>query len=219
MKNLMRGIVTTIICLTCSQVYGQKYGIKAGMNFANMLAKDNSETYDDIKMKTGFHIGFIMEHPISEILSVESGLLLSTKGMKIEENIFGIDMTAVTNLYYIDVPVALKASYDLGKGNLYLSAGPYIGMGISGKIKMTLEYEGEKETEEEKIEWGNDEDNDDLLRLDAGLALGCGVEIGATQLGVQYDLGLANLSSYTGEGSKINNRVLRISLAYRFGEF
>jgi hypothetical protein len=34
------------------------------------------------------------------------------------------------------------------------------------------------------------------------------------QLGVSYDLELLNISPYTGEGSKISNRVFRLSVGY-----
>ena len=42
-----------------------------------MLDKDEDGTYsDDFKMKPGFHVGGIVDFPISEIFSVETGLLL-----------------------------------------------------------------------------------------------------------------------------------------------
>ena len=62
----------------------------------------------------------------------------------------------------------------------------------------------------------SDEDNDDLKRLDMGLTFGGGVEINAIMLGISYDLGLANISSYQQDGATSKNKVLKFSVGYRF---
>jgi len=77
---------------------------------------------------------------------------------------------------------------------------------------------GNSETEKEDINWGSDEDEDDLKRFDFGLSLGAGVELDAFQIGLSYGMGLANISPYTGNGMKTNNRVLAITGSYRIGE-
>ena len=59
--------------------------------------------------------------------------------------------------------------------------------------------------------------NDELKRLDYGLTMGVGVEINSIQIGITYGLGLANISTYVEYDSKINNRVLGISVGYFFG--
>ena len=85
------------------------------------------------------------------------------------------------------------------------------------KLKAEFTYGGESDSEEEDVEWGSDEENDDLKRLDFGLTMGAGVEISSIQIGLTYGLGLANISSYNDNGNKINNRVLGISVGYKFG--
>lgn len=47
--------------------------------------------------------------------------------------------------------------------------------------------------------------------------MGVGVEINSIQIGITYGLGLANISTYVEYDSKINNRVLGISVGYFFG--
>jgi len=216
MKNLMKLLVLVIVFAMATETFAQKFWVKGGMNLSNILEKDNDDTYsDDYKMKPGFHVGATAEFPINEMFSFETGLLLSTKGMKMSEEEDGDKYEASINLLYLDIPINAKASFDIGGAKLFGTFGPYIGMGLSGKSKYEVTYEGETETEEETIEWGSDDE--EVKRLDFGLAVGAGVEIKSFQIGLTYALGLANISPDTEDGYKINNRVLGISLGYKFG--
>lgn len=122
------------------------------------------------------------------------------------------------NIYYLDIPLTAKAIFDVGGSKIYGTFGPYIGMGLSGKIKSEYTGNYETETDEEDINFGSDKDEDDLKRLDYGLTAGVGIELKSIQIGINYNLGLANISSYTDDGNKISNRVLGISVGYKFGE-
>jgi len=65
-------------------ISGISYIVKGGFNLSNVFVKDNDGTYtDDLKSKPGFNIGITAELPISEKVLFETGLLLSTKGFKI----------------------------------------------------------------------------------------------------------------------------------------
>lgn len=217
MKNLMKLFVLVALFSMATETFAQKFWVKGGLNLSDMLVKDDDDTYDEFKMKPGFHIGATAEFPVNEMFSFETGLLLSTKGTKMSEGDDDYSYESKINLFYLDVPLNAKASFDLGGAKLYGTFGPYIGIGLSGKIKSEGSYEGETETEEETIEWGSDEEEDDLKRFDFGLAVGAGVEIKSFQIGLTYGLGLANISPDTEDGFKINNRVLGISVGYMFG--
>jgi len=218
MKNLTKVLMILFVVLFCYQTNAQTFGIKGGLNLANMLEKDDDDTYsNDYSMNPGFHLGFTVDVPFNDFLSFEPGLLLTTKGMKYEDEIMGVDIKAKANLYYLDIPLTIKASHDLGGGlKMFGAVGPYVGLGLSGKVKATAEYQGEKETEEEDVEWGSDEDEDDLKRLDMGLTFGAGVEINSILVGISYDLGLSNISAYQDYGTTSKNRVLKFSVGYRF---
>ncbi len=218
MKNCTKFSMILLISLFSLQTNAQTFGLKAGLNLSNMLEKDDDDTYsNDYKMNPGFHIGGTVDVPISDILSFESGLLLTTKGFKYEEEVMGISVKTKANLYYLDIPLTLKASHELSEGlKIFGAVGPYVGIGLSGKIKATAEYLGVEETEEEDVKWGSDEENDDIKRLDMGLTFGGGVEINAIMLGISYDLGLANISPYQEDGATSKNKVLKFSIGYRF---
>jgi hypothetical protein len=222
MKYLVKLFVVVIAFTMTTELFAQNFGFKAGLNLSNMLAKDDEDTYsDDFKMNPGFHLGATAEFPLAEMISFETGLLLSTKGFKIseEETFFGetIKTEMKMNLLYLDVPLTAKATFDLGGAKIYGVFGPYAGLGLTGKIKVEATFDGETLTEEEDILWGSDEDESDLKRLDFGLIMGAGVEINSIQIGLTYGLGLANISPVTDGGSIINNRVLGLSVGYKFG--
>lgn len=220
MKNLLKLLIVVIGFTMTTESYAQTFGVKAGLNLSNMLVEDDDDTYsDDFKVNPGFHVGATAEFPITELFSFETGLLLSTKGFKVseEETFMGetVKYESKLNLIYLDIPLTAKASFDLGGARIYGVFGPYIGMGLSGKSKFEITAMGETETDEEDIKWGSDED--DFKRLDLGLTMGAGVEISSIQIGLSYGLGLANISTSTDGGSKISNRVLGISVGYKFG--
>ncbi len=214
MKNLISLFVFVFVLTMATGSFAQRFGLKAGLNLSNMLIEDDDKTYsDDFKNFPGFNLGFTSEFPISEILSFETGLQLSTKGSKSSSD----NYEEQVNLLYFDVPLTAKASFDLGGIKPYGVFGPYIGMGLIGLHRDKNTYEGETETDAEAVVWGSDEGESDFKRLDYGLTIGAGVEISSIQLGFTYNLGLANISPYSDNGYKNNNRVLALSLGYKFG--
>ncbi len=198
-----------------------QFGVKAGLNLSNMLDKDDVYTYsDDYKMKPGFHVGATVNIPLTDLLSFETGLIFDTKGYKITETIYetdttvGIEARATANICYLDIPLTIRASYDLGNDLILFGAfGSYLGIGLTGKYKVKFSYLNQTAEEEEKIAWG-----DGAKRLDFGLTFGGGIEISVFQIGVSYDLGLTSIAYETDGGYIAKNRVLRLSFAYIIGK-
>ncbi|HNV50401.1 MAG: porin family protein [Bacteroidales bacterium] len=222
MKNVIKLLIFVLVVSMTTGAFAQNFGLKGGLNLSNILAKDDNTTYsDDFKMNPGFHIGATAEFPFSDMFSFETGLLLSTKGYKIseEETFMGkkIEMKIKTNLFYLDIPLTAKASFDLGDAKVFGLFGPYIGMGLTGQSKTVTTIDGKTEKEKEDVEWGSEKGKSDLKRLDFGLTIGAGVEIDLFQIGLGYNLGLANISPYNDGGMKINNRVIGLSVGYKFG--
>lgn len=219
MKTLKLLLATILISGFCSSSYAQVFGIRGGLNLSNLSEKDNDNRYDESnKNKIGFHIGGTVDFPISDIFSVETGLILTTKGMKYEESIGNMfatyDVKSKMTLYYLDIPITAKFAFDLGGSKLFVLAGPYIGVGLFGNAKSEVTINGRTESSNDAVEWGSD----GLNRLDYGLTLGAGVQFNALLVGLYYNYGLANISSYSDNGYRANNRVLNISLGYRFNQ-
>jgi hypothetical protein len=208
-----------VLLVPVHKFYAQNFGVRAGMNFPTMLIKDDEETYtDNNRLRPGFHMGGVIDYALTDALSLEGDLLVSLKGIRTVEKDGDYKYSSWTNLYYINIPLLAKYTFDAGSVKLYGAAGPYFGIGITGKYRYKDEYDGETETDTEKIEWGNDPDNDDLKRFDAGLHLGAGILLGQIQAGLFYELGLANMAPDNSGGFRIKNRVFGVTAAYFFSK-
>lgn len=203
-----------ILSLFCLQAQAQTFEIKGGLTLANVSANMGDLASIDYKWNAGFHIGTFIDVPFNDLLSLEPGLLFSTKGMRYDEELEGVKMKAVTNMYYLNIPVALKITENLGFGfKVYGLAGPYLGFGLFGKN--TYEALGVKTKED--IKWGSGE-NDDFRTIDYGLTFGGGLEVNSIQFEISYDLGLANIAADQSNDLSIKNKVLRFTIGYRFGK-
>jgi hypothetical protein len=219
MKPLKWLLVLMVICTMIVSSQAQNLSITGGLNLSNQMIKYDGQTLsDDFKMLPGFHAGAFTSIPLSGTLTFDPGLLITTEGFRYNFNLSFLGenfrVKSKVNLIYLDVPLNLKNTFDLGGANLYIQAGPYAGIGLSGKIKTEMTYNGETEKETVDVEWGNSSD-DQYRRLDFGLGAGAGIGLGNMSFGVSYNLGLANTASSNEGGGTIKNRVLGISLAYR----
>jgi len=177
--------------------------------------KEGSKVIEGIKQNPGFNLGPVIEFPLKGKLSVETGLLFTAKGYK---KTGGLDLTGdvnytiTNNFYCLEVPVLMKASFPVGKAELFGMVGPYIAYALFGNKSATVS--GASFTPDPKldIKWGSDAYYK-LDRLDYGPKFGGGIEFDKLQLGVSYGLGLKNFSN---NGIlKQKNRVLEIYVAYR----
>ena len=217
MKKLPKLSILLLLFLIPFESLAQSLGIKAGVNISTFSMKDNDRNYDDdFTTKAGFHVGMSAEMKLPLFLSFESGIYLSTKGYKGTTSVDDNNKVEVKEtLYYLDIPFYLKVSIGVSEIKAYANAGPYIGIGLSGNKKIDTTILGENTTKTEDIKWGKDDD-DDLQRFDLGLNVGAGVEIGLVNIGVSYGFGLVNISSVTTNGLEIHNRVLGISMGFKF---
>jgi outer membrane protein W len=117
---------------------------------------------------------------------------------------------------YLDIPLTVKATFDLGNAKIYGVFGPYVGIGLSGKSVSKWTNDGNTAIDRAVIQWGSDKNKSELKRVDFGLTAGTGFEINAIQIGVTYGLGLANISPNTDYGENFRNRVLALSIRYIF---
>lgn len=223
MKTLINLSLLFSMILLAFNASGQTFGIRAGFNLADMTAKEDGERYDDDwKMKPAFHFGGIVHFPVNEFFAAETGLLFTSKGTRVSED--GSDgddswkYKVCVNMYYIEIPITGQFRYELDDITPFITFGPYIGFGITGNVKETYTENNDKEKDKWYIHWGNDEDNDDFKRFDAGLIFGAGAEYGSFQFGLNYNLGLANISAYSSDSYKIKHRVLNIYVVYFIGK-
>lgn len=215
MKNAIRVVVLISILLIASPiVQAQTYSIKGGLSMATVLDVDDDIKYsNNYSMNPGFHVGVTIDLPVSGALSFEPGMVFTTKGTKMDDTYQEVGITPSINLYYLDLPLTMKGTYDFSNNlRMFGAAGPYIGVGLKGNIKL----DGGDSSEHYDLEWGNDEETDDMKRLEMGLNFAGGVEINSALISLSYDLGLSNILTYKDYGAKMKNRVLKLSVGYLF---
>jgi len=113
------------------------------------------------------------------------------------------------NIMSVEVPVNAVYYIPVGPtGRLFLGAGPYLGVNISG----TAEADGDKQD----IEFGSDPDQ--VSRMDYGINLMGGFKLAKGFLiHAGYGLGLANLSNGgVGDDFKTRNSVLSVGVGFSF---
>ena len=209
MNNLRTIVLTCIISgFLAIPVVAQIFGIRGGLNISDCAIK----VYDNTPLYTvpsfGIILGGTVEFKIGDKYSLETGLTLNDKGLKIPG---GTD--TITHIRYLDIPLNAKYSFSLGKNRFYLSAGPYLGIGLYG-IYLWKDSNGEYNGK--RVQWGNNGAANEIKRPDYGINLGLEYEIRRILFGVQYGLGFANLGpqGYIYQSQK--NRVLSVSLGYKF---
>jgi len=194
-------ILIYVLSFLLLPVSAQRIGIKAGLMLANAQYEYSSTSISTSNL-VGLQAGLIGEIPISDKMFFNSGLLFSQKGTKL--SIMGIEADFPVN--YLEIPLNLAYKHDLETAKIFAQVGPYIGIGLSAKMKAA----GEEET----IEFGSE--FDEMKPVDLGLNVGAGIEINKVQLGVNYGLGFTNLSNDPDEVMK--NGVLLFSIALFLGE-
>lgn len=220
MKTFFKFCIIVFLVATSIKSYGQTFGIKAGLNLANQkITRDLGHDYDDIKLIGGYHFGVNFEFPLSKVLFIEPVILLISKGFKsntaINELGLDIDYKQKTRPLYLDIPLNIKYKINFGKAKMYFATGPYLGIGIGGKIKTEASYLSLSEENTEDIQWGGD-NNDDYQQLDYGLNFGLGIETGNIGIGFRYGMGLANIAANQDGGLNVKNNVFGLSFSYRF---
>lgn len=229
MKNLLKTILVTLLVVSSITIKAQQFGITAGLNLSNMNIENNEELYSSSYLNiAGIHLGINVEIPFNDKFSFEPGIIYSQKGAKKSETTtfdyqYYYTYSGNAKLHYIDIPMPLKANFEVSNDTkIFLKFGPYLGYGLSGVVNEYYEenYYGEtySESTTEDVNWGNDPETDDLKRIDMGLLMGTGIQYQQFVLGINYNLGLINISAYQYNGNKIDNRVLQFSLGYKFGK-
>jgi len=182
-----------------------KYGIKAGVNFANQIYKEEDISFTPSTV-TSFHIHGLVDYGVSSFFSIQPGFGISGKGFKIGED--GASVKA--DLMYVEVPVNFLAKFPMSSvGKFFVGAGPYAAFGISGKTK--VEGSGVSMSSDKLF----DEEEGAYKRGDFGVNVLAGIEFtkGFT-LNANYGLGLSNISR-DNEGTA-KNKVVSVSVGFLF---
>jgi hypothetical protein len=207
MKKLFLLVVAIAITTIVSQAQEVRIGAKGGVNFATFSGDD----LGDVKSRTGFHIGGLVEIPVSEKFAIQPEVLYSSQGSKYSDKgtELGVDYSynVEQKLDYIQVPVMAKFYAIDG---LSLEVGPQVSFLTSSK----LDYEGTLGG----VTVSGEEDLDDVSSIDFSIGAGASYRL---PMGLfftaRYNFGLGNVNDAAdADDRKIQNRVAQLSVGYSF---
>ncbi len=198
-KLLVFAVLASFSLVATAQEESIRFGAKAGLNLSNI----SGDGTDDLDGRTSFHIGAVVEIPISEKFAFAPELLYSAQGASFDDTILGVEVESTTILDYINIP--LMAKYYVAQG-LSLQAGPQIGFLASAKAKV----EG----------GGVDEDTDikdNVKGIDFGLNFGAGYQLDmGLFFDARYNLGLSDINDFDDGDDSNQNAVIQLSVGYKF---
>jgi len=198
-----------LISLSCELCNAQEkqpmqFGVKGGLNLSNLYESDASSS----DMIVGFNLGVFNKIPVSKVLAIQPEFYVTTKGASLTYNSLFVDGTAKFNLTYVEVPLLCVVNVTR---LLNIQFGPYVAYLVDGKVKNVA-----------NVNMFNFEDNidvNDFNRIDAGVVLGAGLEVGGITMGARYNLGMTKVGktrSVLGTDYTIpnaNNGVINFNLA------
>lgn len=221
------------MCVAQAQDKAVSLGVRAGLNVNSLSYSGNNEAEirDLYKSRTGFHVGAVVDCKVAGNFYFQPGLYFTTRGAKMEETgtegEYKYSITEKINMNYLQIPISASYRFPVGKiVKIDINVGPYVAVGLGGRVKeeATIRYNGMSESENLSYDvFGkstDDENRGDFKRFDAGLRFGAGVHISKFNIGLIYDLGLANLA-HTGDnawnrGTKFRNGSFLVSVGYNF---
>jgi len=204
MRNIIPFLLMLVLTamLACGAAAAEKarYGIKVGVNFAN-LEGDFQEEFWESKARVAPVIGGYAIVKLNEILYAQPEILLSYKGAKTAEEQYRDEI----RLSYIDIPVFLKAVFPL-----HASLRPNLFVGPAVNLLTGSEYHSGK------LNW---EIEDETTNFDVSVIFGAGLDItngkGAFVIEGRYTIGFESVDDRR-EPKDMRNRVFSLLGGYTF---
>ena len=197
MKKYLLTVVLGVFAIAgFSQV---KWDARFGMNFSNQTK------LDDGKALPGFTMGVGMDYGFTENWSLQSGLMITSKGFKVKEMGEKITVRPI----YLDIPILAAYKFAISdNAKFVVNAGPYMAIGLGGKAKW--------DDVDAKL---FDDKGKDWKRFDLGIQYGIGLELGEHYL-VNFTGQNGFITPYDFvdgyDGDKPKNMNFAIGVGYRF---
>lgn len=212
MKKLQLSFLAlTMMCLA-TVAQNTRVGLTAGVAIANYNSKvdGNDESGNS---KAGITAGILVDVPIGKSVSFQPALNYVQKGTKDEETFAGITEEVKLNVDCIEVPLNILFNSTSNSGTFFVGGGPSFGFNLSGKLK----YDDGTNSESEKIEIGNDPDNDFIKGLDIGANILAGYRFpNGLFVSAGYNRGLSNLFPGGDSDGKLKSSYFSVKLGWLF---
>lgn len=221
LRNVILGSLLGVFALGATANAQIGVIVRGGYQAANITGSSI-----DTKITHGARVGAAADITVYDggmsRISIQPGVDFAMKGYKVGEikkdDKAGLSTT--TSLYYVDIPVLANFAFDLGNDlGVFVNAGPYLGVGVGGKVTGKGKIFGLEGKSEKDIK-PFDKDNGMLNRLDWGAQVGAGVEYNHFQVGVGTQFGIGDIRNdkwkKANEDKAIRNSNFFVTVGYRF---
>lgn len=183
-------VVVFILALVTAGVSAQgvDFGIKAGVNFANISDAKDGATNLDFTGRTGLVVGAFVGAKLNDRFGVQADLLYSQQGAEFDGGEFNLD--------YVNVPVVAKIFFFKG---LHFQVGPQFGVLINDEGTILGEVINDLAVKD--------------FDLSGVVGFGYDVPLGL-RLDARYNFGLTDIEDDGGQSGK--NSVVTLSVGYSF---
>ena len=204
MNRKIKKIFTFFIAIILTfSITAQEFGVQAGMNITNIKTDIIVGEYIETNKKGGINCGLNAVFPLTDIMSIKTGVLYSEKGALSENS--GLKMSWAFT--YMEFPINIAYSI---YNQISLIAGPYFGLLMRAKRKVS----GNAYFLEQPI----DEENyikEDMPAWDYGINIGTSFSINeSTSLGAGYQVGLTDINNDRYAEARHSN--IHIEITYFF---
>tara|TARA_B100000927_G_C16443776_1_gene460891 strand:- start:757 stop:1362 length:606 start_codon:yes stop_codon:yes gene_type:complete len=199
MKKLFTFFTASILTFS---ITAQEFGIQAGINITNIKNDIIIGEYVN-NNKVGINCGLNAVFPLTDVMSIKTGLLYSEKGANSENS--GLKMS--WDFTYMEFPINIAYSID---NRISLIAGPYFGLLMRAKSKVLGNaYFLEQPIDEEYYI------KEDMPARDFGINIGTSFSINeSTSFGAGYQVGLTDINNDGYVEAKHSN--IHIEITYFF---
>ncbi|SHK53231.1 porin family protein [Epilithonimonas mollis] len=193
-----------------------KFGVKAGYALSTMNVNEND--LGALKSKSGFYVGALVEHSLTEKFALQAELQYANLGAKVEESESGITVTENINMNRILLPVSAKYFVT---PNFGIYGGPFVSFKASNKVKIKVKGTSvDAGTQDEINEYEKmleDYINGGLKSSEFGLFFGAEVKVYKGLFAdARYSFGLSNQIKDPVDGEKSKLNFFQVGLGYKF---
>lgn len=187
-----------------------------GLNAANVnydMSFGGATVSPKTKILPGLRAGVNFQLPITSSFYIEPGVFYTMRGTNYTyvNNLLNTTYDLKSTTHNLEIPINLGLKIDVGVGDVFFTAGPYIGIGMGGTDKGTVTSPLGATSSEKDIEFGDD---GDLKMVDVGMNIsaGFGFKRGLYVRGY-YNQGFNNLA--TNSNATYINNGLGIALGFK----
>jgi len=205
-------ICFTIVALLSNHLFSQEdddrtqfqFGIKAGINFANVYDEQGDDFTADGKI--GFVGGVFMAIPIVSVIGFQPEVLFSQKGFKATGSLLGNNYGLTRTTDFIDIPLLLAVK---PIEQLTILAGP--------QFSYLLKRKDVFENAVNSVEVIDEFDNDNIRKNIFGVAFGVNLNLDKIVLGARaaWDVSTNN-GDGTSQTPQYKNAWLQATVGFRF---